>query len=106
MNTEIKIYFSEELNKEVLELNDNPILRKITNPELTELAWMDICEEEAQKFKLKFGTELYYCGRMGRHVCVDNIRDNRRWTHYRVLCRYVEDRQKKIVERINNYNSL
>lgn len=95
----VEIYYSEELRRDVIQLGDEHILWKIENPELTEIAWMNICEREAEKFKAKFHTDLYYCGRMGRHVCVDNTASNRR--RYDRMQSYVDTRVKELVEEIN-----
>ena len=61
---------------DVIELSDRPVLDGITRP-YVHSEWERACEKEIRAFERKFGTELYRLGRSGRHLCVENTRENR-----------------------------
>lgn len=93
-------YYSEGLNQQVLELSDRHVWWDITtynvhDNDITEsfLEW--ICNKFAAIFKEHYHTEVYFCGRSGRHVCVEDTAVNRR--NYPYMCKAVEIMQRLII---------
>ncbi len=95
-----KHYFSDGLNKQVLELSDRHVwwdisANNVHDNDITEsfLDW--ICKKFAAIFKEHYHTEVYFCGRSGRHVCVEDTAVNRR--NYQNMCKAVEIMPRLII---------
>ena len=93
-------YYSEGLNQQVLELSDRHVLWDIStynvhDNDITDsfLEW--ICNKFAAIFNKHYHTEVYFCGRSGRHVCVEDTAVNRR--NYPYMCKAVEIMQRLII---------
>lgn len=95
-NSEIKVYYSEEFRKEMLELSDDRILWNVRmNDEPDYELWSVLVKNEIRKFMTQFGIPVYVLGRSGRHVCVEDSKSNRDW--YRRMRDYVNDAQKRMI---------
>ena len=95
-----KYYFSEGLNKQVLELSDNHLWWDINNANVRDKEIADetvgrLCYTFAAIFKAHYHTQVYFCGRSGRHVCVEDTPANRR--NYQYMCNTVKMMQRLIV---------
>ena len=96
---EIKTYYSEDLRKDMLELSDDRVLWKLTAG-FDEDTWWMLVESERRRFMVNFGVPVYTVGRSGRHVCVDDNHENRKF--YNRMVKYVEDTQRAMIEAWNN----
>ena len=95
-NSEIKVYYSEEFRKEMLELSDDRILWNVRmNDDSDYESWDVLVKNEIRKFMTQFGVPVYVLGRTGRHVCVEDSKSNRDW--YRRMRDYVNDAQKRMI---------
>lgn len=100
-NSEIKVYYSEEFRKEMLELSDDRILWNVRmNDEPDYELWSVLVKNEIRKFMTQFGVPAYVLGRSGRHVCVEDSKSNRDW--YRRMRDYVNDAQKRMIAEWND----
>lgn len=100
-NSEIKVYYSEEFRKEMLELSDDRILWNVRmNDEPDYELWCVLVKNEIRKFMTQFGVPVYVLGRSGRHVCVEDSKSNRDW--YRRMRDYVNDAQKRMIAEWND----
>lgn len=98
MEDTIKLYYSDELRKTMLELSDEHILWRIDIDNEQELnEYYADCERERERFSKQYKTELYFCGRSGRHVCVNDTFSNRR--RYQKMVTYVKIRQKALIQK-------
>lgn len=68
-------YYSEEKREDVIELSD---LRILWHVETSEGTWHFACEEKRAEFEEIYNTNLYFFGRSGRHICVDDTPENRK----------------------------
>ena len=93
------IYYSDGLRKDVLQLSDDHIMWKFQN-DINPNEYYMIIDYYAEIFEKIFNTPLYYCGRSGRHVCVDDTPRNRRM--YGKMIEWVENAQREIVNDINS----
>ena len=95
-NSEIKVYYSEEFRKEMLELSDDRILWNVRmNDDSDYESWDVLVKNEIRKFMTQFGVPVYVLGKTGRHVCVEDSKSNRDW--YRRMRDYVNDAQKRMI---------
>ena len=97
---EHKIYYSEEFRQDMLELSDNRLWWDIANHNIqgknvTESFVDCLCMEYGDIFKEHYHTNVCFCGRSGRHVCVDDTTANRR--NYAHMVETVDTMQKLIV---------
>ena len=99
---EDKLYYSEELNREMLQLSDEHTLWKINNGVNDEYYYM--VENGLHDLTRKFGTQFYALGRSGRHICVDDTPKNRK--RYGKMVAAVEDAERSIIDFFNSERSL
>lgn len=97
---EIKYYYSDEFRKDMIELSDNRIWWDINkyNYDKNDIAdsFMDwVCGKFAEIFNAHYHTQVRFCGRSGRHVCVDDTAANRR--NYAYMCDAVDMMQRLVV---------
>lgn len=97
---ERKTYYSEELNQQVLELSDNRLWWDIANhnkanEDVLEAYVDNLCILYKNIFKEHYHTTAWFCGRSGRHICVDDTPTNRR--NYAHMVKTVDTMQKLIV---------
>ena len=95
-------YDHENHGPTYLELNDNHTLWKLECNEdmpYDEEGYTLLVQNAADEFKEKTGTEMYFLGRMARHVCVDATYDN--CMNFDYLQELQEDLEGKVV---NAYN--
>ena len=90
----MKLYYSEELRDEVIELSDRHVLWEINNYDEEE--YFLFVNGFITEFEKMFNTHLYLCGRSGRHVCVSNIPENRRRAY--IMTRTVKRMQKHLIK--------
>lgn len=100
MDAEIKIYHSEDLRKDMLELSDRHVLWNINGDSFDEELYNAAVRSAARRFMVQFGVPVYIVGRSGRHVVVEDTRENRGM--YERMVRYVRQRQDEIIESWNN----
>lgn len=96
-------YYSEEFRKDMLELSDNHLWWDIANhnkanKNILEVHIDSLCIIYANIFKEHYHTTAWFCGRSGRHICVDDTPTNRR--NYAHMVKAVEIMQKLIVWRV------
>jgi hypothetical protein len=99
---EDKLYYSEELNREMLQLSDEHTLWKIKNGANDEYYYM--VENGLDGLTRKFGTQFYALGRSGRHICVDDTPENRK--RYGKMVAAVEEVERSIIDLFNGERSL
>ena len=97
---EIKIYYSEDLRKDTLELSDRHVLWDITCDNFDEDLYSMAVQSAARRFMVEFGVPVYIVGRSGRHVVVDDTKENRKW--YQRMVKYVREKQDEIIESWNH----
>ena len=97
---EIKVYYSEDLRKDTLELSDRRVLWNITCDNFDEDLYSMSVQSAARRFMTQFGVPVYIVGRSGRHVVVEDNRENRKW--YRRMAEYVRKQQDELIEAWNN----
>lgn len=97
---EIKIYYSEDFKRDMLELSDRRVLWNITCDNFDEDLYWISAESAARRFMTQFGVPVYIVGRSGRHVVVEDNRENRKW--YRRMVEYVREKQDELIEAWNN----
>jgi hypothetical protein len=94
-----------------LELHANRTINKIdldSDADLgpgDELFWSVynfIVENEATIFRDLTGEELHFLGRHGRHVCVDDILENR--ANYSNLRKLALESEKAVIKRVQEYD--
>ena len=91
---ENNMYWSEELREEMIELSDEHLLWKVGN-DFDEDKWNNYCIGLTKEFENMYETELFICGRSGRHVCVKNTLDNR--IRFQKMVNTVDEMQKTLV---------
>ena len=91
---DMKLYYSEELRDEVIELSDRHVLWEVNNYDEEEYCLF--VNGFITEFEKMFNTHLYLCGRSGRHVCVSNIPENRRRVYN--MTRTVERMQRDLIK--------
>ena len=97
---EIKVYYSEDFRKNMLELSDRHVLWDIVCDNFDEdLYWISV-ESAARRFMTQFGVPVYIVGRSGRHVVVEDNCENRKW--YCRMVEYVREKQDELIEEWNN----
>lgn len=72
----METYYSEEMQQDMIELSNRHVMWEVEEYD-EELAHILICCY-MRNFNDKYRTDLYLCGRSGRHVCVENTPENRR----------------------------
>lgn len=95
-----KIYYSEGFRKDMLELSDNRLWWDIANhnkdnKDVLELDVDTLCILYTSIINEHYHTNVCFCGRSGRHVCVDDTPTNRR--NYAHMVKTVDTMQKLIV---------
>lgn len=87
-------------NKQYLELHDHHTIWSI-NKEFGCNAYSDaICCARMDMESYFKDLKVYYLGRSGRHVCVEDTPVNRR--RYQVLVEYAEKMEQKVIDYFNN----
>lgn len=104
---EIKTYYSDGFIKDLLELSDNRLWWDIANhnradKDISEERVDGLCNIYAHIFNDHYHTTSWFCGRSGRHICVDDTPTNRR--NYAHMVKAVEIMQKLIVWRVIGYD--
>jgi hypothetical protein len=98
---EVKTYYSEDFRKTMIELSDNRVLGSIAMINDSDYeVWNKLVESEIRRFMVNFGIPVYVVGRSGRHVCVEDNRNNRKW--YQRMVDYVKETQDKMVDAWNS----
>ena len=99
---DMKKYYSEDYRREVLELSDRHIdwdfgraVKDESDIDIIMSRYYMACTMYKEAFEKHYHVKLWYCGRSGRHVCVDDTAVNRR--RYVTMCDVVELMQKLIV---------
>ena len=95
---EIKVYYSEDLRKNTLELSDRRVLWNITCDNFDEDLYCMSVQSAARRFMTQFGVPVYIVGRSGRHVVVEDNRENRKW--YRRMVEYVREKQDELIQKL------
>ena len=90
----MKLYYSEEYRKEVIELSNRHILWEINMPNDEEYSRVILAMQ--QEFLKIYKAHVYLFGRSGRHVCVSNIPENRRRVYN--MSRTVERMQRQLIK--------
>ena len=90
---EIKLYYSEEFNRDMLELSDRHVMWDIAHKlpedrEVDDTMYSAAVFQHLDNLGSHYHTEFYQCGRSGRHVCVEDTPTNRR--NYRHMVNAVE----------------
>lgn len=89
-NKEISLYDG------LLELSDNHTLWEIDAPDFDiEMYWEDV-SRLAENFETETGVKLYFEGRSGRHVCVENTLSNA--FQYDALCELQQRYEKTLIK--------
>lgn len=110
---EIKKYYSEEFRREMLELSDRHIDwdfgAALPNSKIdaaqAEHRYTMAKTMYTEDFENHYHVKVWFCGRSGRHVCVEDTAENRR--KYAVMSNAVELMQKLIVGvAVDNYYTL
>lgn len=98
---EIKTYYSEDLRKTMIELSDDRVLWNVEmSDDFDYELWGILVQSEVRRFMVNFGVPVYVVGRSGRHVCVEDNRNNREW--YQRMVDYVKETQGKMVSAWNS----
>lgn len=99
---EMKKYYSEEYRREMLELSDRHIdwdfghaIKPTSDEDMVGVRYEISKRMYTDDFENHYHVKLRFCGRSGRHVCVEETAENRR--RYAVMCDAVELMQKLIV---------
>jgi len=99
----LKRYYSEDQRKTMLELNDNHTLWKIVNENLTMDDYSFMLNAVINQFENITKTELFLCGRSGRHVCIeDNKRNQLNYWKYKTIAEKLEH---QLIDDCNNLKS-
>lgn len=69
-------YYDHENREYMLQLNDNHTIWELNGEKFDDEGYTRLCQEAAKTFQEETGTELYFCGRSARHVCVEPTYDN------------------------------
>lgn len=94
---DIKLYNEDREN--FIELSDNHTLWKI-NANISEYDYVEYVNAAAEEFEQETGTPLYFLGRSGRHVCVENTYENA--IRYDELCAVQNRLEDEMVYAINH----
>ena len=86
-----------------IELNDEHTLWKINTENITEDEYANLVDSYAGYFKYDTGCDLYFLGRSGRHVCVDDTFDN--IVNYDFLRNTQMNLEQDMIDEINNMQS-
>lgn len=82
-----------------IELSDNHTLFNIS-ADISNEEYMECVNDAASEFEYITGVELYFLGRSGRHVCVENTYENA--LKYNELCKIQNELETKMIDYINN----
>ena len=99
----LKRYYSEDQRKTMLELHDNHTLWAIDNENLTMDDYSFMVDTVINQFENMTNTELFLCGRSGRHVCIENNKRNQ--LNYWKYKKIAEKLEKKLIYTCNNLKS-
>ena len=69
-------YYDNDNREYMLQLNANHTIWELNGEKFDDEGYTRLCQEAAETFKEETGTELYFCGRSARHVCVKPTYDN------------------------------
>ena len=99
---EMKRYYSEGYCREMLELSDRHIdwdlgraIKPTSDEDIIGLRYDIARRMYTEDFENHYHVKVCFCGRSGRHVCIEDTAENRR--KYAVMCDAVELMQKLIV---------
>ena len=90
----MKLYYSEDYGKEMIELSDRHILWEINTPNDEEYSRVILAMQ--QEFLKIYKAHVYLLGRSGRHVCVPNTSENRRRVYN--MTRTAERMQRQLIK--------
>lgn len=95
-------YYSDEFGREMLQLSDKRVLWDINNENFDFDEYCIECDYALKKLSEKYGTEFYLLGRSGRHVCVEDTKENRK--RFYKMQKDVEEMQNEIISKFSNVN--
>ena len=94
-----KQYYSEEFRQNMLEVSDRRMLWEIHSDNFSEEEYYCECNYTRIILSQHYHTEISFCGRSGRHVCVRDTPTNRR--NYRHIVKAVKREQDRILKMFN-----
>lgn len=103
---EYPLYYSEEMNREMLQLSDRRLLQEVEEYIECELDYHKYCamiEYERIKLSKKYNTTIYFLGKSGRHICIENNTSNKR--RFANIVNDVNKSMNEIVDIIKAHNN-
>jgi hypothetical protein len=94
-----KEYYSEEFREDMLEVSDRRMLWEIHSDDFNEDEYYLRCDAARNRLSQHYHTDIVFCGRSGRHVCMRNTPTNRR--NYRHIVKAVRREQDEILKMYN-----